>query len=231
MKTARLTPRLSCAAEFVRRGAVFADVGTDHAYLPIFLLEEGKISRAISSDINEGPLKNAETNARLHGLSDKIEFLLADGAAALAGRGVTDIAICGMGGELIADIIEGAPQLKDSSVRLILQPMTKRAHLCRYLASRGFAILDEKYTKEGKHSYVTLLAEYVGEPYEISALEAEIGYPSYDFSENAERRAYALARLAAITKSALGKAAGGNPDKDEEELAAAIKNLLKGDLE
>ena len=75
MKTAHLTPRLFCAAEFVRRGAVFADVGTDHAYLPIFLLEEGKISRAVCSDINEGPLLNAEKNASEHGVLEKIDFI------------------------------------------------------------------------------------------------------------------------------------------------------------
>ena len=230
MKTARLTPRLSCAAEFVRRGAVFADVGTDHAYLPIFLLEEGKISRAVCSDINEGPLLNAENNAREHGLSDKMEFILTDGAEALSGKGITDIALCGMGGELIADIIEKAPYLKNESLNLILQPMSKQAHLRRYLASRGFKISEEKYTTEGKHNYVTMLAKYVGAPYEISALEAEIGYPSYDFSENAARLSYVLERERALLKSLKGKELGGISDSGESELLLAIKRILKGDL-
>lgn len=229
MKTAHLTPRLLGAAEFVRRGAVFADVGTDHAYLPIFLLEGGKISRAICSDINEGPLRNAEKNAREHGLLEKIEFLLADGASALFGRGASDIAVCGMGGELIADIIEEAPHLKDTSIRLILQPMTKMAHLRTYLAKRGFKIKMEKYTVEGKRSYVTLLAEYSGEPYEISPLEAEIGYPPYDFKENPERLAYVRERVKALSKSVEGKLSGGKTDEREAELLSLIKNLLKGD--
>ncbi len=229
MKTAHLTPRLSLAAEFVRRGAVFADVGTDHAYLPIFLLEEGKISRAICSDINEGPLQSAKKNAREHGLSEKIEFLLTDGAAALEGRGASDIAVCGMGGELIAEIIERAPYLKDGSLRLILQPMSKQAHLRFYLASRGFKIKMEKYTVEGKHNYVTMLVEYVGEPYEISPIEAEIGYPPYDFSENPERLSYVRERERALSKAVLGKTAGGILDESEAELLSEIKTILKGE--
>ncbi len=230
MKTAHLTPRLSLAAEFVRRGAVFADVGTDHAYLPIFLLEEGKISRAICSDINEGPLQSAKKNAKDYGLSEKIEFLLADGAAALEGRGASDIAICGMGGELIAEIIEKAPHLKDGSLRLILQPMSKQAHLRRYLASRGFKITMEKYTVEGKHNYVTMLVEYVGEPYEISSLVAEIGYPSYDFSENPARLSYVRERERALSRAVHGKTVGGSLDESEAELLSEIKTILKGDL-
>jgi tRNA (adenine22-N1)-methyltransferase len=135
-----------------------------------------------------------------------------------------------MGGELIADIIEKAPYLKDESLNLILQPMSKQAHLRRYLASRGFKISEEKYTTEGKHNYVTMLAKYVGAPYEISALEAEIGYPSYDFSENAARLSYVLERERALSKSLKGKELGGISDSGEAELLLAIKRILKGDL-
>ncbi len=228
MKTAVLTPRLLSAAEFVRQGAVFADVGTDHAYLPIFLLGAGRISRAICSDINRGPLLNAEKNARDCGVFEKIEFVLADGAEALGGKGITDVAVCGMGGELIAGIIERAPFLKDASVRLILQPMSKQGELRRYLASRGFRIVEEKYTAESKHKYVTILAEYTGVPYEISELEAEIGYPPYDFSENFARKSYAEERLRALSKKLCGKAQGGVESESERELLALIKDLMKG---
>ena len=229
MKTAVLSPRLLSAAEFVRQGAVFADVGTDHAYLPIFLLEEGKIFRAIASDINRGPLLNAEKNAVLHGFSDKMEFVLTDGASELAGRGITDIAICGMGGELIADIIERAPYLKDENLNLILQPMSKQGTLRRYLASHGFKIADEKYSLEGRRSYLTIRAVYSSHPYEISPLEAEIGFPPYELDSNRERKAYVSEKMRALRKTVEGKRAGGILDEGELQLLTLINNLLKGD--
>ena len=228
MKTAVLTPRLLSAAEFVRQGAVFADVGTDHAYLPIFLLKKERISRAICSDINHGPLLNAEKNARDSGVFEKIEFILADGAEALLGKGVTDVAVCGMGGELIADIIERAPFLKSASVRLILQPMSKQSVLRRYLAASGFKISSEKYSTEAKRSYVTILAEYIGTPYEISALEAEIGYPPYDFFENSARKSYAEERIRALSKKLGGKAQGGVASESEREILELVKKVMKG---
>jgi len=228
MKRAVLSPRLLSAAEFVRQGAVFADVGTDHAYLPIFLLEKGVIERAICSDINIGPLENAKNNAKLLGLSEKIDFVLTDGAAALESRGITDIAVCGMGGELIAEIIEKAPFLKDGGLRLILQPMTKHAHLRRYLAESGFKIIREKYSTEGKKNYVSILAEYSGTPQEISPIEAEIGYPPYDFCENCARKAYLDERVKALAKAARGKAASGCGKNEEAELLTLIENFTKG---
>ena len=82
--------RLLSAAEFVRQGAYFADIGTDHAYLPLFLLKEGKIPRAVCADINRGPLESAQKNAEAEGLSDKIKFFLADGAASLSDEGISD---------------------------------------------------------------------------------------------------------------------------------------------
>ena len=133
MKNEGLNPRLSCAAGFVRQGAVFADIGTDHAYLPLFLLEEGIIERAVCSDINEGPLESARRNAAERGLSDRCAFLLADGACEALALGATDVAICGMGGELIADIVKRSARSKSFNAfkKAFLGDLHKFLHLRR----------------------------------------------------------------------------------------------------
>ena len=154
--------RLSSVAKYVRQGAVFADIGTDHAYLPVFLLLNRTIEAAICSDINEGPLANARQTAAAHGVCEKIDFVLADGAADLSERGITDMAICGMGGELIADIIERAPFIKADRVRLILQPMTRQEYLRVYLYKNGFSLIAEDYAVETGKPYTVLVAEYSG---------------------------------------------------------------------
>ena len=141
MINATLDKRLLSCADFVRAGAVFADIGTDHGYLPLFLLKEGRIKRAYLSDVNRGPLSSAERNAKAEGLYDKCEFILADGASALCDKGITDYAICGMGGELISRIIEDAPHLFTEGTRLILQPMTKQEYVRRFLSEHGFSVV------------------------------------------------------------------------------------------
>ena len=100
MATSRIDARLLSAAEYVRAGAVFADIGTDHGYLPVFLLKNGIIERAVLTDINEHPLESARESVRAEGLSDRVDFYLTDGALGLEGLGITDVAVCGMGGEL-----------------------------------------------------------------------------------------------------------------------------------
>ena len=154
--------RLSSVAKFVRWGATFADIGTDHAYLPVFLVTHGVINHAICSDINEGPLSNAMATATEYGVYDKIDFVLTDGARALSEYKITDMAICGMGGELIADIIEAAPFIKKERVRLILQPMTRQENLRVYLYENGFSLIDEDYVCESGKCYIILVAEYTG---------------------------------------------------------------------
>ena len=204
MKSA-LNARLFSVAELVRQGAVLADIGTDHAYLPIFLLERGMIKKAFLSDINKGPLASARENAEQHGLLDKVTLVLADGASALADSGATDYAICGMGGELIASIIDAAPHLSSSDIQLILQPMTRQSHLRRYLASHGFSILCESYSTEGDKHYVTMLARYSGEPFEISDAEAEIGLKTTEFVNKSSQKSYLNAKLTALIKAQSGK--------------------------
>ncbi len=230
MKRAELTPRLLAAADFVRQDAVFADVGTDHAHLPIFLLESGRISRAVCSDINAGPLSRAKANAAERGIADKMDFVLADGADALAAFGITDLAVCGMGGELIASIVERAEFLKSTDVRLILQPMTRAAHLRRTLARLGFEVIAETCSQEPRHVYVTLCASYTGRCRELDALEAEIGSTEAG-NLGASRRLYIEERLRIAEKAAQGKRRGGEDASVELELAEKIRAILKNSNE
>lgn len=226
MINSSLDKRLLSCADYVRAGAVFADIGTDHGYLPLFLLRSGRIERAYLSDVNEGPLSSAERNARDEGLADKCEFILADGASALAGKGITDYAVCGMGGELIARIIEDAPHVKTEGVRLILQPMTKQEHLRRYLASAGFSILDERFSFDSGKYYVTLLAEYTGECRELSDDEAELGIDLPHDEDRVEYLGFLAGKRKAAMKVFLGKSAAGYITADEEMLLGRIDNRI-----
>ena len=228
MTGSALNARLLCAAELVRQDATFADIGTDHAYLPLFLLDSGRISFAYCSDINEGPLASARRNAEERGMSDKISFILTDGAAALSEKGISDYAICGMGGELIAKIIEDAPHLKREGIRLILQPMTKQEHLRRYLASVGFSVLDERYSFDSGKYYLTLLAEYTGVCRELSDSEAELGMDLPHDVDRVEYMGFLEGKRRAAKKAFLGKSAGGYETADDEMLLGMIEERIAG---
>ncbi len=218
-----LDPRLSLAASFVREGARFADVGADHAYLPLWLLAGGRLTLAVAADIAAGPLDRARANVRAEGREGEVTLLLTDGLSGMEGLALTDIAICGMGGEMIVSILAAAPFVKDGRVRLILQPMTHAATLRRYLAAEGFSILGERYAASGGKVYSCLAAEYTGAPYRITSAEAELGLGEVRDARDTEaflaflslRERDARARLA-------GKRQGGAPTADEEELLAAI---------
>ncbi len=221
-----LDDRLLSAAKFVRQGAIFADIGTDHAHLPIFLLKEGRISRAICSDINAEPLAKARENASAAGLLSKTEFYQTDGVRALSGLGITDYAICGMGGELIARIIEEAEELKNPAVRLILQPMSRQGELRRALARLGFSVLSESYSESrGKH-YVCICAEFTGDEKEISDIQAGIGEYFPDNENLSSQISYLKAKKQAILRRIDGKKKSDiSLDYDEALLRATEERL------
>lgn len=156
--TIRLTPRLRAAAELVPPGSRLCDVGTDHAHLPAALLEEGRIVGAIASDIRPGPLERARATAERQGLSEKIQLRLCPGLAAIRPEETDAVTICGMGGEMIAGILSGAPWTRDGAA-LILQPQRSQAELRRWLQANGYLIRAERLVAEGSRWYTVLLAE------------------------------------------------------------------------
>lgn len=162
MENIKLNERLLTAVQFVREGSRLADVGTDHGYLPIFLILEGRIPFAIAADINRGPLDKADENIHKYALDGKIKTVLCDGLKRIDKREVDDVAIFGMGGELIVKIIDEAPWLKDTSKRLILQPMTHPEKLRKYLADNGYRIIGEALSFDRGKIYQTICAEYDG---------------------------------------------------------------------
>ena len=222
-----LNARLLSAAELVRQDATFADIGTDHAYLPLFLLDEGRIKFAYCCDINEGPLNSARRNAEERGRAGEMSFILTDGAAVLSGKGITDYAICGMGGELIAEILERAPHLCDGGVNLILQPMTRQEKLRAYLAAKGYSVLCESYSFDAGKHYVCLLATYTGKCREISDLEAIVGSPDSQYSGDCSRMAYLKSKLASLERAYSGKVEAGLPCEEDLDLLARLKSYIE----
>ncbi len=219
--------RLSSVASFVRAGAVLADIGTDHGYLPVFLLSEGIISRAVLTDVNEKPLNSARASVAAAGLSDRVQFLLTDGADALSGYGITDFAVCGMGGELIADIVLRADAMREPNVRLILQPMSRQAHLRRELYRGGFTVTDERYSHADGKYYVCMLVEFSGNPCEISPLDAELGTAVWRDEDREARLGYLSLKLKGHKRAYDGKLKGGERDGELALLCEGLEREIE----
>ncbi len=148
-----MTPRLYAIAESVPFGASLCDVGTDHGYIPIYLFKQEKIRKALAMDIRPGPLSRAEENIKLYGFSDNIRTRLSDGLQALLPGEADTAVIAGMGGLLIAEILEAQPFSLDCYV---LQPMTATAELRRWLKSHGYQICDECLAREEDKIYTIM---------------------------------------------------------------------------
>lgn len=223
----RIDARLASAAYFVREGSVFCDVGTDHAYLPIYLLQEGRIPYAIAADIGEGPLATAREHLAEVGLTDKVRTVLTDGLAGLEAEGIRDIAVCGMGGELICRILAAAPFVRDPAIRLILQPMTHAADLRRYLAENGFRIEAERRSLAAGRVYTCLCASYDGVKRTPDEALLAFGAPPED--DPAQRALYLTQLIRARTallKQIDGRKAGGIAAERERNLLASCEKLL-----
>ena len=172
-----LDNRLKTAAAMVRGGVTVCDVGTDHALLACYLAKNGA-KEVIASDINDGPLESARRTVEQEGCTN-VRVLKSDGLKQI--DYADDVIICGMGGELIADIIAGCRFLTEDT-RFILQPMTKAEILRRRLYKDGFEILEERTAYDGKRAYTVMHAAYTGnrrEVDEIFALTGKVTDPKF----------------------------------------------------
>lgn len=152
----KLDNRLMAIADLVRNDKIFADIGTDHAYLPVYLVEKGIINKGIAADLRVGPLENAKEAVVSYGYSDQIELRLSDGLDNFVENEVEEIAVAGMGGLLISSFIERTQWLKNEEIHLILQPMTHVAELRKTLFDNGFVIDKEVVAKDGDKLYIIL---------------------------------------------------------------------------
>lgn len=169
-----MTPRLMAVAEMVKKDSVVADIGTDHAYVPVYLVLNNICKGALAMDINEGPISRADENIKRFSLTDKIKTRLSDGLCELQNGEADTVVIAGMGGILINNIIEKDRKRLASVKHYILQPMTAVEETRKYLFDNGFRIVDEKLAVEDEKIY-TVISAIPGEMSVDSVVDYYIG--------------------------------------------------------
>lgn len=167
MRKIQLPERLRRIASLVPEGMTVADIGCDHAYLAVALLEEGKVPYVICSDINEGPIALAKAHLKEHGLEDKAECRLMDGISGLQPGEAETLVIAGMGGMLIRDILlQGNPAVLASVQTLVLQPQTEPEVVRQTVHALSFHLVDEAFVEDRGKTYVILKAVHGEEHYD-----------------------------------------------------------------
>lgn len=220
-KDMELSPRLRAAAELVPRGAHFADIDTDHAYLPVWLILNGVIEKAIAADLRRGPLERARETAEKYSVSGRMDFRLCDGLTGVQAGEADVIAIAGMGGETIANILAAAPWTKETGITLILQPMSSQPDLRQWLAGNGYTIEKERVAREGKTLYTILLVK-AGEMGDLTPAELWAGRQSGD----PLRGEYLDYMLSKVRRALEGQSAAVRQDKAAMERLSRILDGL-----
>ena len=209
--------RLLSAVPYLKQGGRIADVGTDHAYLPIYLVKSGISSFAVASDLREGPIERARRNVDMAGLSKKIELVLCDGLSKIEPFAPDDILIFGMGGELIVSILEAALWVKNEQIGLVLQPMSHPEILRSYLLENGFAILGESLSFADR-IYQTIYARYGAKKDPRPYTEAELLIGRHNLaSDSPLLRPLLLREIDILGRVIAGKRRSADPDTREEE--------------
>lgn len=212
-----LDGRLAAAAALVRSGSVMADIGTDHGYLICHAVASGRSVRGYACDINAQPLERARRTIEGAGLAGTVETVLTSGLRGLEGKGITDIAILGMGGDLIGDILRESAMAKDPALHFILQPMTKADHLRRELYRMGFRMERETAVFSGRFVYSVFSVFYTGKEREADDLFAWTGKVQAGSGDAA--RAYLEQAAARVQKKAEGLKASGKYSHEAERYA------------
>lgn len=173
--------RLKMVYDMIPECDILGDVGTDHAFLPIYAIQTGKCKKAIASDLREGPLYIAKKNIAASGLSNHIETIMSNGLKGYIGKDCNVIVIAGMGGlticNILSDWVSDCKQYKyfPGNISLILQPNTHEFEVRKCLWDNGFEIIDEQAIKDGNHVYISFHTKYTDELKEYSEMELYVG--------------------------------------------------------
>ena len=185
MRNIKLTKRLQVCADFVTEGARIADIGTDHAYIPIWLTQMGKTSHALACDVNPEPLKIAENNIKKHSLESVIPTRISDGLKNVSQDEADEIIIAGMGGELIVRILSECAWKNKKEKNFILQPMTSEYELRLFLSNNGYKIQEETAVVCSGKVYTIMLVSYTGKTNKLDGTHLYIGKLDENINEAA----------------------------------------------
>lgn len=221
----KLSPRLAAVAGLVPMGARVADIGCDHGYLSLYLVESGTAAHCIASDVREGPLSAARENVRAAGMEARIELRLGDGLSGIAPEETDCIILAGMGGDTMREILQAAPWVADGAHTLVLQPQSHTDTLRMWLSEQGFSVKEERVVYDRGHLYGTFRAEWDGKgddsplcPYFSPAL---LALPAK------ERDPYIERIFAGLSKRLEGLRAADGREEEAAELAAHIEYIRK----
>lgn len=227
IKNFKISNRLKKCADLVSCGSKIADIGTDHAYIPIYLMLQRKISHAIACDIGEGPLKNAEKNIKNYGFENNIETRLSDGFSNIKENEADEIIIAGMGGNMISNILNNCPWKNKFKKRFILNPMKYEEKLHEFLFSNGYEIQNEIAVKCSGKPYLIIDAHFTGEKYNPLPHELYIG----KLENNLDEHAFGLIKkqIKNIENHRLGAHAERDFRKEQyfDEIRTYLTNILK----
>ena len=212
----QLQPRLQLLADMVPEGCRLADVGTDHGYLPVYLLQRRRIRGAVAADIGAEPLAHARRTAEAYGVTG-IDFRLCDGLRDIAPDEVDTVVIAGMGGETIIAILEGAAWTKDGAHTLLLQPMTKAADLRYWLAVNGYRFTEERLVWDKNYLYPVLRVTGGGTPQALTERQALTGVA---LDNDPLYREYLTQQADKLRRTAEGLRRSAKPDAQQRADAA-----------
>ncbi len=222
----KLDQRLMTVYDFIRDGRVFADIGTDHAYLPCYAVLSGKSPSAFACDVKDGPLLHAAATVKKYKLDEKITFVKTYGLMYMDDLAFDDIVIAGMGGELITDIIRLSPYLKDPKYNFVLQPMLSKDKLREFLFDNGFNIINDVYCVSQGRFYTVINAVYDGVIRKLTPFQALMGV----WDKNAPPRfskEYAMRQVHVLKNRINGIKSTGKDCPEYEELLREVTEFIK----
>lgn len=229
-----LSKRLQAVADLVTAGYIMADIGTDHAYIPIYLMEHGLNPSAIALDINEGPLGRAREHVEEKGMSDRIKLRLSDGLAELLPGEAESAVLAGMGGGLMIRILKNSPEITAGLKECILQPQSEIARVRAFLLEEGFLFIQEDMILEDGKFYPMMKVKTpsADQPHAESWSEVEIRYGKYllegrhpVLKEFLEREITLKSEILKNLEKQNSKKAGLRTEELREELNYARKGL------